>query len=642
MQLPRYHPLPGHLGIIGALVVLSGNALATAAPLPKTTWEKGKMPLGTDLDLGGPTTQPLQAKPLSSDEAAVKPHSFFTNLSYARPAVLSSLPAIREEAQLAEFQPDWLSILLESNRSVQPIQPIQSNDNLQDVFSPTVDANIPSTSIAQISEGQSEDWAFQTSEQDSPSQLTSVYQLSDVQSTDWAFQALQSLVEKYGVIAGYPDETYRGDRALTRYEFAAGVRAALDRVGELTAAGDSVSRQDLQALRRLQEDFALELGQLRGRVDLLEAQTAELEANQFSTTTTLFGQVIFALSGISGEVADGSGEDLDASVAFSNRIRVAFLTSFTGEDLLVTLLQSGTTPFYASNTETPQTTLSFPQDTENDLVLNRVEYTFPIGDRATGYISPTGSNFEYFVPIFNDVLNSSGTGTLSVFGFYNPNYLLSGDSGGGITYDISDSVGLSLGYLAGGASDPAIGVTGGTYGALAQLRLSPTQDIDFGLTYIRSFNALNLGVVGTRNANQPFGDGVDASANSYGFQTNVQLSPSVGIGGWLGLTQARATEGPDKGADADILNWAVTLIFPDLLAEGNLGAIIVGEQPRVIDNDLSGFEDSDTSLHIEALYRHQINDNIGITPGFILTTNPNGNSDNDSIFLGVVRTTFQF
>ncbi|TAD87550.1 MAG: hypothetical protein EA000_07150, partial [Oscillatoriales cyanobacterium] len=35
-------------------------------------------------------------------------------------------------------------------------------------------------------------------------QVTSVSQLSDVRPTDWAFQALQSLVERYGCIAGYP------------------------------------------------------------------------------------------------------------------------------------------------------------------------------------------------------------------------------------------------------------------------------------------------------------------------------------------------------------------------------------------------------------------------------------------------------
>ena len=38
-------------------------------------------------------------------------------------------------------------------------------------------------------------------------QVTSVSQLSDVQPTDWAFQALQSLVDRYGCIAGYPDSS---------------------------------------------------------------------------------------------------------------------------------------------------------------------------------------------------------------------------------------------------------------------------------------------------------------------------------------------------------------------------------------------------------------------------------------------------
>jgi hypothetical protein len=45
-------------------------------------------------------------------------------------------------------------------------------------------------------------------------QVTFVSQLSDVQPTDWAFPALQSLVERYGCIAGYPDGTYRGNGAL--------------------------------------------------------------------------------------------------------------------------------------------------------------------------------------------------------------------------------------------------------------------------------------------------------------------------------------------------------------------------------------------------------------------------------------------
>ncbi|MGB7275579.1 MAG: iron uptake porin, partial [Geitlerinemataceae cyanobacterium] len=106
------------------------------------------------------------------------------------------------------------------------------------------------------------------------SQVTSVSQLSDVQPTDWAFQALQSLVERYGCIAGYPDGTYRGNRALTRYEFAAGLNACLDQVLALVGGDEGVDPESLATIRRLQEEFAAELATLRGRVDALEARTA--------------------------------------------------------------------------------------------------------------------------------------------------------------------------------------------------------------------------------------------------------------------------------------------------------------------------------------------------------------------------------
>ncbi|PSB56057.1 hypothetical protein C7B79_32655, partial [Chroococcidiopsis cubana CCALA 043] len=155
---------------------------------------------------------------------------------------------------------------------------------------------------------------------DALAQVTSVSQLSDVQPTDWAFQALQSLVERYGCIAGYPDGTYRGNRALTRYEFAAGLNACLDRVNELiaTATADNVTKEDLATLQRLQEEFSAELATLRGRVDALEARTSELEANQFSTTTTLTGEVIAVVADVFGDEravrsgeAEGSRGDLD-------------------------------------------------------------------------------------------------------------------------------------------------------------------------------------------------------------------------------------------------------------------------------------------------------------------------------------------
>ncbi|MFN7762141.1 MAG: iron uptake porin, partial [Pseudanabaena sp.] len=117
--------------------------------------------------------------------------------------------------------------------------------------------------------------------------VTSVSQLSDVKPTDWAFTALQSLVERYGCIAGYPDRTFRGKQATSRYEFAAGLNACLDKINEIISAGlaDKVSKEDLATLQKLQEEFAAELATLRGRVDAIDAKVAKLESQQFSTTT---------------------------------------------------------------------------------------------------------------------------------------------------------------------------------------------------------------------------------------------------------------------------------------------------------------------------------------------------------------------
>ncbi|RMH64969.1 MAG: S-layer homology domain-containing protein, partial [Cyanobacteria bacterium J003] len=93
-------------------------------------------------------------------------------------------------------------------------------------------------------------------------QVTSVNQLSDVSPTDWAYQALASLVEKYGCIAGYPDGTFRGNRAATRYEMAAALNACLDVISDRFA-----TKEDLATLRRLMDEFKAELATLRGRVD---------------------------------------------------------------------------------------------------------------------------------------------------------------------------------------------------------------------------------------------------------------------------------------------------------------------------------------------------------------------------------------
>ena len=91
-----------------------------------------------------------------------------------------------------------------------------------------------------------------TSSGNSLDQVTSVTPFSDGYPTDWAYQALANLVEQYGCVAGYPNGTFRGNRAMTRYEAAALLNACLDRITEVT-----------DELRRLLKEFETELAILR-------------------------------------------------------------------------------------------------------------------------------------------------------------------------------------------------------------------------------------------------------------------------------------------------------------------------------------------------------------------------------------------
>ncbi|QKQ77400.1 iron uptake porin [Nostoc sp. TCL240-02] len=481
-------------------------------------------------------------------------------------------------------------------------------------------------------------------------QVTSVSQFSDVQPTDWAFQALQSLVERYGCIAGYPNSTYRGNRALTRYEFAAGLNACLDRVNELiaTATGDLVKKEDLATLQKLQADFSAELATLRGRVDAVEAKTAELEAHQFSTTTKLNGEVVIAIASVvSGNTVNG--QEVNQNAVLADRVRLNLDTSFTGKDLLRTRLQAtNLDPFSQTATFTPEGDFRFAGGNNNNgVVIDALLYQFPLGSKTGITLEANAGAIDDFTNTVNPYLDGDGgSGALSHFGTRNPIYYLANGTGIGIKHEFSDKLELSLGYLANDAANPQLGsgLFNGAYGAMAQLTVKPSNQITLGLTYLNAYRNTFFanGSGGSNNANDIL---ENASSNSYGIEASFQPSSKFVIGGWAGLTKARVLS--VTPGDADIWNYAVTLAFPDLGKTGNIAGIIVGMEPKVtsVSGSLSNAginKDPDTSYHIEGFYQYKLSDNISITPGVIWLTAPDHNNQNDDIVIGTVRTTFTF
>ncbi|MEI6371660.1 MAG: iron uptake porin [Nostocales cyanobacterium ELA608] len=501
-------------------------------------------------------------------------------------------------------------------------------------------------------------------------QVTSVSQLSDVQPTDWAFQALQSLVERYGCIAGYPNGTYRGNRALSRYEFAAGLNSCLDRVNELiaTATADMVTKQDLAKLQRLQEEFSAELATLRGRVDSLEARTAELEANQFSTTTKLKGEAIFAFTDTFGNETGKANR-----AVFQDRVRLGLETSFTGRDILTTRLAAGNatgfdlrdtanTPISGSKNAVTnpgsngmgRQTVEVGSTNNNSVKIDKLTYEAPIGP-ARVYLAASGGQHSDYAAVNNPYFfdkTDGGKGALSTFASESPIYRIGGGSGIALNVPFGkagDSFlkpsSLTLGYLASNANDPSPsnGLFDGNYAALGQLNFNVGNRLALAATYVHGYQKANsslfdsgLGgsaVVGTSQANTPTVVG-PSSSNSYGISAAIKPSQKLSLSGFVSYHDV-IPEGP--GVSREAWSYGAGLALPDFGKKGNVLGIFGGAQPYSLSTGVS-----QTPYQVEGFYKYQVSDNISVTPGVIWLTSAGQAANSNDAFIGTLRTTFSF
>lgn len=510
------------------------------------------------------------------------------------------------------------------------------------------------TSINQLSVSQLNANQIQVNQQANQLNISqsSVSQFQDVQPSDWAFQALQSLVERYGVIAGYVDVAFRGHRALTRYEFAAGLNAALNRINELISTGkeDLVTREDLTTLQRLQTEFAAELATLQQRIDVLENRTAQITANQFSTTTKLTGQVVMAVN-----VGDFAGERIiaprgavisekDPNPTFLYRSSLDFNSSFQGNDLLKIRLVTGSDG--ATDSATGYLEPNFGsvldysiQGRNNQISLARLYYTFPVNQDLKISVGPalTAPDFvdknRYANVSFRDFSTQS---------LVNNFILLPRAGGGGAVIDWSPKnspVKLRAAYISGDATNrlpdnqrliggggredirlfPTAGggADGGLFGdpyqGFAELEYSPTKAVNLRLQY---------------SGGKIFG----SRFHGVGVNFDVALSSQLGVFGRYGYAIYPNT----SIGDIHPHYWMMGLSLQDVFIKGSVLGFAVG-QP-FIESSVG----NSTQTNYEIFYNLPVNNHIRITPLLQVVTNPSNQDDNGSILSGTLRTVFSF
>ena len=484
---------------------------------------------------------------------------------------------------------------------------------------------------------------------DSIGQITNVNQLRDVYPTDWAYEALRSLSDRYQCITGFPNNTYRGSRALTRYEFAAGLNSCLNQIERLIAEGVNVSSQDTATLQRLAQDFEAELATLGTRVNSLEDRTATLEDERFSTTTKLKGQALFAVNagGFTGdEIIDPLGNVISESqpeATILYRASLDFDASFTGTDLLKIRLDTGSNGFddNAANVLEPNfgSILNYSDSPPRDgeIGIGRLYYNFKPAKNLEVAIGPAMVATDYID--FSQYTRPSfrGISTESLA----QNYLLfpiEGPTGGAYTsWTFKDKFTIRGTYNAAEAANPDRDVSGIVEGlSTFTVLLYGGSEGDGGLfgDFYQGMVELEYAPVETVAVRLQYSGGeiFNNRFDVLGVNAEWQFIPKLAVFGRYGYG------GYDNTAFGDINPnyWMAGVSVLDLLKEGAVLGIAAG-QPFIV----SEIGD-DTQTNFEAYYNYPINNFVSVAPIFQVINNASNQSTNDTIYTGTIRSVFNF
>ena len=515
-------------------------------------------------------------------------------------------------------------------------------------------------------------------------QVTSISQFSDVQPTDWAYQALSNLVERYGCVAGYPNGTFAGKKAMTRFEAAALLNACLDRVTEVT-----------DQLKKLMKEFEKELAILKGRVDGLEARVGTLEANQFSTTTKLKGSTYWVLGANSfGGNGSAGASATEGGTSFNYDLRLDLDTSFTGKDLLRTRLRAGNfaaSGFYGTGAVGLNALeVSFEQPAGANIVgIDRLFYQFPLGNGFTFTGGPRVRQDDmlamwpsaYPADTILDIFTYAGAPGA---------YSLQLGGGAGIWWQ-KDGFSVSANYVSGNANNgqpgaiqtttvdgdgnqttttaPGGGVltSGAASSATVQLGYAGSNwGAAFAYTYsqqgasVYSGNATPLAVLASTSGT--------GTSNNYGLSAywspkTSGYIPSISAGwGYSSYDAANTPAGTTfnvNGLETSASgitaaqNWYVGLQWADAFVKGNSLGMAVG-QPTFV-TAMNAGTPQDGNFAWEWWYKFQVTDHISVTPAIFYLSNPQGAfgfSDAQTAglsttnpltnFGGLIKTTFKF
>ena len=203
---------------------------------------------------------------------------------------------------------------------------------------------------------------------------------ADVDTSSWAYQAVSQLSDQ-GVVDGYPDGTFKGDKNVSRYELA-------QIIARLMAKEESLNDSQKATVQRLSAEYADDLQNLGVRVKELEKKTGNL-----STITEIRVQDIPRYDNVYKD-SKSSHDELSLRVRINTMANVNDRSTVYSQ-LETTMGMNGSTPFDPNRQDWSSRESSDADKTrtgygDGDLHLNRLWATYQFGPKQDTSKLPFG------------------------------------------------------------------------------------------------------------------------------------------------------------------------------------------------------------------------------------------------------------
>ena len=207
----------------------------------------------------------------------------------------------------------------------------------------------------------------------------------------------------------------------------------LDGLNDYSRSKKSSVRIDNKTfINDVNEDIAV----LKGRVDGIEAQQNNFEAGAFSSTTTMDGKAIMWVGSVDGanEIVSSVPESVQTGYTYTMNLN----TSFTGDDNLYVRLKAGSNGNVWDELK-PAAYHIETKDTGDSFNVDKMWYTFPIGDNITAFAGPRIEN--YYMYITPSIYKPGALKAFKLGG--NSNFGASTDVGFGFKYETDSGFGVA-------------------------------------------------------------------------------------------------------------------------------------------------------------------------------------------------------